>query len=129
MYNPDPATFFVYFHNFKPKCTLPCSRNNSANQADYKSSPKTGQMGPGNNGAPFKPVPPPKPKNYRPPVQGVSNVSKFSRVKLLIMSIFAIIGTNFSSFSQRILLPSIIASPLRSTEHASYTKRQSNGSQ
>uniref|UniRef100_A0A336KSV6 Netrin receptor UNC5 n=2 Tax=Culicoides sonorensis TaxID=179676 RepID=A0A336KSV6_CULSO len=47
------------------------SRNNSTSQADYKSSPKAGQMGPpSSNGAPFKPVPPPKPKNYRPPVQG-----------------------------------------------------------
>ncbi|XP_063697215.1 uncharacterized protein LOC134828156 isoform X3 [Culicoides brevitarsis] len=49
------------------------SRNNSVSQADYsKSSPKPAhQMGPPQtNGAPFKPVPPPKPKNYRPPVQG-----------------------------------------------------------
>lgn len=31
-------------------------------------SPKSPQMGVG--GVPFKPVPPPKPKNYRPPIQG-----------------------------------------------------------
>lgn len=44
------------------------SRNNSASQADYVKSPKSPQMGVG--GVPFKPVPPPKPKNYRPPIQG-----------------------------------------------------------
>lgn len=44
------------------------SRNNSASQADYVKSPKSPQMGLG--GVPFKPVPPPKPKNYRPPIQG-----------------------------------------------------------
>ncbi|XP_055551087.1 tight junction protein ZO-1 isoform X3 [Wyeomyia smithii] len=52
------------------------SRNNSASQADYS---KPNKMPPpmlgtppsnGNNGAPFKPVPPPKPKNYRPPIGG-----------------------------------------------------------
>lgn len=47
------------------------SRNNSATQADYKIV-KTAQTGP-TNGAPFKPVPPPKPKNYRPPVQTSNN--------------------------------------------------------
>ncbi|KAH8416955.1 hypothetical protein KR222_000176 [Zaprionus bogoriensis] len=58
------------------------SRNNSVSQADYSKLPKqvpnvnngSGQMNgsatPSSNGSgPFKPVPPPKPKNYRPPVQ------------------------------------------------------------
>lgn len=31
--------------------------------------------GAGNGGTPFKPVPPPKPKNYRPPIQGGGNSS------------------------------------------------------
>ncbi|XP_055611442.1 tight junction protein ZO-1 isoform X3 [Uranotaenia lowii] len=52
------------------------SRNNSASQADYS---KPNKMAPpmlgtppsnGPNGMPFKPVPPPKPKNYRPPIGG-----------------------------------------------------------
>uniref|UniRef100_A0A1B0CKN4 Putative tight junction n=1 Tax=Lutzomyia longipalpis TaxID=7200 RepID=A0A1B0CKN4_LUTLO len=48
------------------------SRNNSATQADYSKTTKTGPMGgqPPPPGVPFKPVPPPKPKNYRPPIQG-----------------------------------------------------------
>ncbi|XP_041766847.1 uncharacterized protein LOC121590851 isoform X3 [Anopheles merus] len=58
------------------------SRNNSASQADYSKpnkgpsmigspGPPPGAMGANmGNGAPFKPVPPPKPKNYRPPVGG-----------------------------------------------------------
>ncbi|XP_050071750.1 uncharacterized protein LOC126559623 [Anopheles maculipalpis] len=59
------------------------SRNNSASQADYSKpnkgpamigspgQPPGGAMGANmGNGAPFKPVPPPKPKNYRPPVGG-----------------------------------------------------------
>lgn len=51
------------------------SRNNSVSQADYGKSGKAsndlmGSPG-GSNGVPsFKPVPPPKPKNYRPPIQG-----------------------------------------------------------
>lgn len=45
------------------------SRNNS--QPDYGRSPKSPmQQHPQNGNVPFKPVPPPKPKNYRPPVQG-----------------------------------------------------------
>ena len=49
------------------------SRNNSVSQADYGRSPKSphqSQQPSNGNGVPFKPVPPPKPKNYRPPVQG-----------------------------------------------------------
>uniref|UniRef100_A0AAG5CYY3 Tight junction protein ZO-1 n=1 Tax=Anopheles atroparvus TaxID=41427 RepID=A0AAG5CYY3_ANOAO len=60
------------------------SRNNSASQADYSKPNKgpsmIGSPGPppgamtaaglGNGVAPFKPVPPPKPKNYRPPIGG-----------------------------------------------------------
>ncbi|XP_058055736.1 tight junction protein ZO-1 [Anopheles bellator] len=60
------------------------SRNNSASQADYSKPNKgpsmIGSPGPpppgtvmGSNGAPFKPVPPPKPKNYRPPIGGVGS--------------------------------------------------------
>uniref|UniRef100_A0A182NSN2 Tight junction protein ZO-1 n=1 Tax=Anopheles dirus TaxID=7168 RepID=A0A182NSN2_9DIPT len=60
------------------------SRNNSASQADYSKpnkgpamigspGPPPGAMGANMaNGAPFKPVPPPKPKNYRPPIGGAS---------------------------------------------------------
>lgn len=49
------------------------SRNNSATQADYKGA-KSPQIGPPPTAAiPFKPVPPPKPKNYRPPVQNGNN--------------------------------------------------------
>lgn len=56
------------------------SRNNSATQADYIKPPKITQT---NQQAPviapptsaFKPVPPPKPKNYRPPIQGNGNGS------------------------------------------------------
>lgn len=61
------------------------SRNNSTSQADYNKSPKSAHIGPptGGNGnmnpaagnVPFKPVPPPKPKNYRPPIQGHMNAS------------------------------------------------------
>ncbi|XP_062555755.1 tight junction protein ZO-1 isoform X3 [Armigeres subalbatus] len=55
------------------------SRNNSASQADYSKPNKVPppMLGTppanGNNGMPFKPVPPPKPKNYRPPIGGGSN--------------------------------------------------------
>lgn len=63
------------------------SRNNSVSAADYSKLPKNphgvvqptnannggqlnGSATPSSNGSgPFKPVPPPKPKNYRPPVQ------------------------------------------------------------
>lgn len=66
-----------------PPYTTPASRNNSASQADYKGTPKSPLMGPPppvtpgggntNGGMPFKPVPPPKPKNYRPPMQNGMN--------------------------------------------------------
>lgn len=69
------------------------SRNNSASQADYNKIPKNAGGMPhmvvpppnvnGNmngsaganvaGGGPFKPVPPPKPKNYRPPLQNSGN--------------------------------------------------------
>ncbi|XP_073830505.1 zonula occludens-like protein polychaetoid isoform X11 [Musca autumnalis] len=68
------------------------SRNNSASQADYNKIPKNpgmphmvipppnvngnmnGSAGPqAAAGGPFKPVPPPKPKNYRPPLQNSGN--------------------------------------------------------
>lgn len=53
----------------------PFSRNNSATQADYIKPPKIAQVGPPSAQPPpsaFKPVPPPKPKNYRPPMQGTN---------------------------------------------------------
>lgn len=62
--------FILYYYYFL--IVNPASRNNSASQADYTKSPKTPQIGPP-SGAPFKPVPPPKPKNYRPPMQGAGN--------------------------------------------------------
>ncbi|XP_055638508.1 tight junction protein ZO-1 isoform X5 [Toxorhynchites rutilus septentrionalis] len=53
------------------------SRNNSASQADYSKTNKvpppllgTPPVNGTNGGVPFKPVPPPKPKNYRPPIGG-----------------------------------------------------------
>ncbi|KAM7359564.1 zonula occludens-like protein polychaetoid isoform 5-T5 [Cochliomyia hominivorax] len=68
------------------------SRNNSASQADYNKIPKqpvaphgmvvpppningnmNGNSTPNGSGGPFKPVPPPKPKNYRPPMQNAGN--------------------------------------------------------
>lgn len=68
------------------------SRNNSASQADYNKIPKqpvqphgmvvpppningnmNGNSTPNGSGGPFKPVPPPKPKNYRPPMQNSGN--------------------------------------------------------
>ncbi|XP_067643044.1 tight junction protein ZO-1 isoform X3 [Eurosta solidaginis] len=67
------------------------SRNNSVAPADYNKLPKTphliaqpsningnnntsGNVPANNNGnGPFKPVPPPKPKNYRPPLQASSS--------------------------------------------------------
>uniref|UniRef100_A0A1I8NW97 Tight junction protein ZO-1 n=1 Tax=Stomoxys calcitrans TaxID=35570 RepID=A0A1I8NW97_STOCA len=67
------------------------SRNNSASQADYNKIPKNpgmphmvvpppnvngnmnGSAGPNGASGPFKPVPPPKPKNYRPPLQNAGN--------------------------------------------------------
>ncbi|XP_055708851.1 uncharacterized protein LOC129805059 isoform X4 [Phlebotomus papatasi] len=51
------------------------SRNNSATQADYSKTTKTGPPAaqPPPPGVPFKPVPPPKPKNYRPPIQGAQS--------------------------------------------------------
>ncbi|KAG5672081.1 hypothetical protein PVAND_002239 [Polypedilum vanderplanki] len=54
------------------------SRNNSATQADYIKPPKIAQVVPPipNSQPPvssaFKPVPPPKPKNYRPPMPGTN---------------------------------------------------------
>lgn len=55
----------------KKKNIKNASRNNSATQADYKTPPPaTKAIGPPSSGTPFKPVPPPKPKNYRPPIQG-----------------------------------------------------------
>lgn len=54
----------------------PFSRNNSATQADYIKPPKIAQVGAPSAQPPppsaFKPVPPPKPKNYRPPMQGTN---------------------------------------------------------
>ena len=52
------------------------SRNNSASQADYMRTPKSPQIG----GVPFKPVPPPKPKNYRPPVNSGNWENAVSRL-------------------------------------------------
>lgn len=62
------------------------SRNNSITQADYNKLPKNSHLvvpqsstnnnnngSSTNSGGPFKPVPPPKPKNYRPPLQGGNN--------------------------------------------------------
>ncbi|XP_065361964.1 tight junction protein ZO-1 isoform X4 [Calliphora vicina] len=72
------------------------SRNNSASQADYNKIPKqtgappahgmvvpppningnmNGNSTPNGSGGPFKPVPPPKPKNYRPPLQNAGNAN------------------------------------------------------
>lgn len=53
------------------------SRNSSMSQADYGRTPKSPlqqhhQQNSSNGNVPFKPVPPPKPKNYRPMVQGTS---------------------------------------------------------
>lgn len=79
--NSNPSSSLLYWPH-------PASRNNSASQADYKGTPKSPQMGPPlpttpggtssssggvNGGMPFKPVPPPKPKNYRPPMQNGMN--------------------------------------------------------
>lgn len=73
---------FRYFSlKFITKTLFPLSRNNSASTADYSKVPKhgvvpipsingNGNTPPTNGNMPFKPVPPPKPKNYRPPVQG-----------------------------------------------------------
>lgn len=68
-----------FIHKTHKKTTI-YSRNNSATQADYIKPPKIAQT---NQQAPviapptsaFKPVPPPKPKNYRPPIQGNGNGS------------------------------------------------------
>ncbi|XP_059608308.1 uncharacterized protein LOC132256129 isoform X2 [Phlebotomus argentipes] len=49
------------------------SRNNSATQADYSKTTKGAMAGQPPPGVPFKPVPPPKPKNYRPPIQGAQS--------------------------------------------------------
>ncbi|XP_030373861.1 uncharacterized protein LOC115623597 isoform X3 [Scaptodrosophila lebanonensis] len=62
------------------------SRNSSVPQADYSKLPQNALANnsqlnetsatPSSNGSgPFKPVPPPKPKNYRPPVQSASSGS------------------------------------------------------
>ncbi|XP_049304722.1 uncharacterized protein LOC105232047 isoform X3 [Bactrocera dorsalis] len=67
------------------------SRNNSVSQADYNKLPKNphlivptsninnnGSNGSSTNGTgPFKPVPPPKPKNYRPPMQGGNSTGQW----------------------------------------------------
>nr|XP_036229502.1 uncharacterized protein LOC106622754 isoform X3 [Bactrocera oleae] len=66
------------------------SRNNSVTQADYNKLPKNTHLivqtnvnnntsnGSSTNGTgPFKPVPPPKPKNYRPPMQGGNNTGQW----------------------------------------------------
>lgn len=106
LYVPTPCSITPQKCNHNHKNP---SRNNSVSAADYSKLPKNphgvvqptnasngGQMNgsatPSSNGSgPFKPVPPPKPKNYRPPVQsggssgsggttpwenGVSNLSK-----------------------------------------------------
>lgn len=54
------------------------SRNHSMSQADYDRTPKSPMQhhhsaNASNGNVPFKPVPPPKPKNYRPMVQGNGN--------------------------------------------------------
>lgn len=56
-------------------CFVHASRNNSTTQADYSKTTKTGPPAaqPPPPGVPFKPVPPPKPKNYRPPIQGAQS--------------------------------------------------------
>lgn len=53
------------------------SRTNSASQADYTKSPKSPHIGPPPppTGGAFKPVPPPKPKNYRPPIQSAGQMN------------------------------------------------------
>ncbi|XP_039958845.1 uncharacterized protein LOC120773793 isoform X3 [Bactrocera tryoni] len=67
------------------------SRNNSVTQADYNKLPKNPHLivptsninnnasnGSSTNGTgPFKPVPPPKPKNYRPPMQGGNSTGQW----------------------------------------------------
>lgn len=54
------------------------SRNHSMTQVDYDRTPKSPMQhlhsaSTQNGGVPFKPVPPPKPKNYRPMVQTNGN--------------------------------------------------------
>ncbi|KAJ6633312.1 Tight junction protein ZO-1 [Pseudolycoriella hygida] len=57
-YSQSHQDLFNAFQEFESICIT---------QADYTRSPKSPSIGPPN--IPFKPVPPPKPKNYRPPVQ------------------------------------------------------------
>lgn len=84
----NAASTFLLYIAFRYSCLkfitrtlFPLSRNNSASTADYSKVPKhgvvpipningNGNTPPTNGNMPFKPVPPPKPKNYRPPVQG-----------------------------------------------------------
>jgi tight junction protein 1 len=58
------------------------SRNNSTSQTDYTKAKITplGPPPPTAAGAPFKPIPPPKPKNYRAPMQGGTNGNQWENV-------------------------------------------------
>lgn len=70
----NDSIFFPIFHKFIIWWSI-CSRNHSTSQADYDRTPKSPlQHHHSQNGnMPFKPVPPPKPKNYRPMVSSNGN--------------------------------------------------------
>lgn len=126
------------------------SRNNSVSQADYNKLPKNPQAPTVNNGGgpvpmngsatpssngsgPFKPVPPPKPKNYRPPVQSggssgsggttpwENGVSEWEWIALagfpLKLCLLCTTGFRFATFAQWLLLPANTFAPsLRTTD-------------
>jgi hypothetical protein len=121
-----------------------CSRNNSASQADYAKTPKSPQMmGPpqsnGNSGAPFKPVPPPKPKNYRPPIQGGNgngpmnsgqwengvSFCYFGGYEKISDSVFST-GTCISTLPERVLLPAsaLALPPLHGPQCAQFAQHE-----
>ena len=98
-------------------------------------------MGPpqpnGSNG-PFKPVPPPKPKNYRPPLQGGSGngpmnsgqwengVSlNLNNLKECIFNLIVfILGTGIAKIPQWVLLPpsAVTLPPFNGPQCAKFTK-------
>lgn len=71
--------FVIQKNHSQPKIHHHHSRNHSMSQADYDRTPKSPlqhhHSSVQNGNIPFKPVPPPKPKNYRPMVPNNGNAN------------------------------------------------------
>lgn len=75
----NPLFLFVTQKKIHSQPKIHHSRNHSMSQADYDRTPKSPlqhhHSSSQNGNIPFKPVPPPKPKNYRPMVPSNGNAS------------------------------------------------------